>query len=684
MESKKKYERRLKEVIEHRPQELRIAVNGFVLGAQQVSSEFNKQVLAVNVDEPIGFIEVFSEQGVRMLFCDVDQPTEGSVEQKASAEFDSGRTLDLSLSFRGPWPSLNVSYHDPTFATIEESLSIDDEAAPLLSSELGEPASSRHLLAGEMSTRVTRPFVWLRRSLSNWSFWLRPATATALLALVLITSLLLLRTRPTVGPISAAELLAQSTRQEESLAARTDQVRHRTINLEVSVSRQVGTQTGSDTSKVISQQRIEIWQSAEKGITARRLYDDKGQLIAGDWRRADGVQVIYHHGAKPQLKLSQQKSTTLSFDDSWLLDLSARTFNSLVESPQSAHVEERNNVFVISVESVKSVDSSARLIKATLTLNRADLRAIEQVLVVRQGDEIREYRFIESAFEQRPLNAVAPAVFEPDSVLLSSTAPSKIEVPISRLEPNASLSPAPVLATAELEVEVLQLLNQAGADLGEQVSVTRTPNGLFSVQGIVDTSNRKDEILRALSSVKANPAVKVDVQTVAEALKQTKQARSSEQLTFEQAQPVSNVLSADADLRRYFLAKGISGAGLDAEISRFANRAIVHARAALFRASALKRLTDRFSPDELRTLDPEARTKWLSMIREHARAFQNETALLRRELEPVFSGSSALGDGPEQIIDDASLVRAANRLVGFARASNEAVQSLFTLSSSTN
>src|SRR5260370_28502627 len=107
--------------MEHRPQELRIAVNGFILGSQQVSSELSKLALTVKVDEPIGFVEVFSEQGVRLLFLDVDQPTDGSIEQSAVVDFDCGLALDLSLSFRGPWPTLNVSYHDPTFDAVEST-----------------------------------------------------------------------------------------------------------------------------------------------------------------------------------------------------------------------------------------------------------------------------------------------------------------------------------------------------------------------------------------------------------------------------------------------------------------------------------------------------------------------------------------------------------------------------------
>src|SRR5260370_6908262 len=120
-EPKKKQQRRLKEVIEHRPQELRILVNGFLLGAQHVNSEFNKENLSVNIDEHVGFVEVFSEQWIRLLFFDVEQPINGSVEQQANAEFTDGRSLDLNLSFRGTWPVLDVVYHDPTFESLENA-----------------------------------------------------------------------------------------------------------------------------------------------------------------------------------------------------------------------------------------------------------------------------------------------------------------------------------------------------------------------------------------------------------------------------------------------------------------------------------------------------------------------------------------------------------------------------------
>src|SRR6266496_1063530 len=538
VESKRRYQRRFKEMIEHRPQELRIAVNGFVLGAQQVSSEFNKQALAVNVDEPIGFIEVFSEQGVRLLFLDVDQPTDGNIEQTASAEFDCGRKLELSLNFRGPWPALNVAYRDPTFVSAEELQNIteDDETFAVAEEAWTFPGTPVGF-AGRVSQGAQQSIKSLRSVLFGGAFWARPATVTILLAVLLMVAFFALRRSP-VTPLTATQLLDQAVRQEEMLAARTDQVLHRTISLEE--RRVAQSSNGAQTpacvdcpGELLARHRIEVWQSAEKGITARRLYDENGALVAGDWRRSDGVQTIYHHGARPQLKPAPDKrpATSVSFDQVWQLSPSAKEFTSLVANAGPALVEERSNAYVLSAESASSVSTGSgsdrvpvSLIRATLTLSKSDLHPIEETLLITQGSETREYHFLETSFDRRPPSAVAPAVFEPEAELLSSAKPvtpdSKLETPSS-----LPLTPYPFMATAELEVEVLRLLSQAGADLGEQISVTRTSNGLLSVQGIVDTEKRKGEILRALSSVSSNPAVRVDVKSVAEALRGQKPDR---------------------------------------------------------------------------------------------------------------------------------------------------------------
>src|SRR5205823_4595740 len=131
-------------------------------------------------------------------------------------------------------------------------------------------------------------------------------------------------------------------------------------------------------------------------------------------------------------------------------------------------------------------------------------------------------------YERRPTRAVAASVFEPEPQLISDGATGRHgDGALVSPSPHLPVSPSPPIATAELEVEVLRLLHQAGADLGEQLSVTRRPEGELRVEGIVETDQRKQEILRALNSVVSNPAVKVEVNTVAEALKQRERSRPS-------------------------------------------------------------------------------------------------------------------------------------------------------------
>ena len=81
----------------------------------------------------------------------------------------------------------------------------------------------------------------------------------------------------------------------------------------------------------------------------------------------------------------------------------------------------------------------------------------------------------------------------------------------------------PASASADLEVEVLRLLHEARADLGEQISATIGADGLLHVTGIVDTAERKAEIMRALQPVMNHPAVRIEIQTVADALAQQQQ-----------------------------------------------------------------------------------------------------------------------------------------------------------------
>jgi RNA polymerase sigma factor (sigma-70 family) len=666
--------RRLKKVIEHRPQQLRVSVNGFILASHDVSSELNKQTISVKGDEKIGFVEVFSEQEVRLLFANVAPPPDGPAEQSKRVELSEGRELELTVDFAESWPAVHVIYRDPTFAVAKSGVaSLESIVEPKSNASERPPDRAPQESARGLRNKLRALRRDFRLRAPDWRLFLRPATATVIVAALLIVALFVWLRQP-VAPVPVADLLARASAAEEVLAA-GDQVIHRTINFEEK----------KITGELIARRKIEVWQSAEKGITARRLYDEKGSLVAGDWRRADGVQTLYSHGSRPQIKSVPERqgvAASLNFENAWQLLLSAKEFTSLITVPDKIRIEERPAEYLISYSRDASAEASG-IVKVGLVLSRADLHATKETFTLRQGNEVREYTMMEASFERRPLSTVAPSVFEPDAVLLSSLQP---EPPTSKLETNTLAPgpqpPPPVLATAELEVEVLRLLNQAGADMGEQVSVTRTPEGLLEVQGLTQTDRRKRELVSALSPVAGNRAVRLDIQTLDEALaRQPKNKVSSGSISVETTQPSSNTLPIDQELRHYFAGRNVPEAQVEEGIRQFADRTLRRSLQMLKHAAALNALAQRFSPEELRTMDPDAKAKWLLLIKQHAERVQQETAILRREVAPIFPAvASQKVNEPVEIQSDADLARAVQQLFGVCSENDRAIRLAFSIS----
>ncbi len=715
-----KLRRRVKDTLVHKPRELCVSVNGYALGSQLVGSERSELNLIVDQDEHVSFVEVFSEQKIRLLMMAIDAlPPDGPGEQVTHVRLSDQRTLELRLRFLSPSPTIQVVYVDPHFSEPLEPVALDDDeplsvlenatAITVASDEsrsdlpaaadlpalrdYSRPRPSIRSLVALTAAKVARAV----KGVAGSNFWSKPAFVTAVFAvMMLVATVMVYRHRP-ASALVAANLLKQSADSEEAIATNRNQVVHRTINVEE--RRVAQTSNGTQTSgcdgcgELIARRKIEIWQSAEKGISARRLYDEKNQLIAGDWRRADGVQTLYHHGARPKLQLNPEKGgiAALNFENVWQFSPSAKEFSSLI-SNTSARVEERSDTYIISAEPLKSADGytpsgspsvssvvSSDLVRATLVLKRADLHAIEQTIVLRQRTETREYRFTETSFEQKSPPTVAPSVFEPEPELLSA---AKLETPNSILETASPAVPlTTVTATPELEVEVLQRLNQAGALLGEQVSLTRTREGLLRVQGIVETDQRKREIINALGSVANDPAVRVELQTVNEAVARQKPSTSGG-VTVQQLESSKSTITVDSELRKYFSSnKGLSGDQLEQQIRVFSDRMMSHSRQARRHALALKQITERFSAEELRSLDPAARAQWRTLVSEHARAFQQELSALRRELQPVFAAGGASEERSDlEIASEADFARAARRLFDLAAGNDDAVRTAFSIS----
>ena len=311
--------------------------------------------------------------------------------------------------------------------------------------------------------------------------------------------------------------------------------------------------------------------------------------------------------------------------------------------------------------------------EAVLTLNAENYAPHSISIVTVENGERLEYRLTRTSIEAIERTPDVAKLFESSAndVALIGKSDARHPTPDPLVSTPNTLPPTPVAASADLEVEVLRLLHQAGADLGEQVNVSREANGPVRVTGIVDSEQRKNEILRALQTVAGNPAVSIDVKTVAEAMAERRDKRDPSRVTtVEGVEVAADTFPAYQDLRARMS---------DEEARVFAARMVSRSHSAMRHAWALKRLLSQFSASDLAKLQPEAHAKWIALIKSHARAFENESRNLRSQLEPIFGAGGAGGSSAGPITDDASLMRAVERLVALAGTNYEVVRSAFTV-----
>jgi hypothetical protein len=372
--------------------------------------------------------------------------------------------------------------------------------------------------------------------------------------------------------------------------------------------------------------------------------------------------------------------------------LSAASYKSWSDSLYSKTEEvttgtNTNGTEILTIKTTPTISvSDGRIIEARFAVRAGDYHPIELNIKTKTADSEQEFDLVEQDFAVVSLKDVDPSVFaDPTKIETASTVGTKSEPgtvvtgspETADANTTAGLPVPNVHATTADEVEVLDRLHQIGADISEQLTVTRTADGRLLVEGLVETDKRKSEILRALAPVSNNPALRIKVQTIEEATRALqKQKQQTLPGTIDRVEVEKGALPVDSDLREYF-AK--NGGDTDEQIRRFASRILGHSQSALFQASALNRMANRFNADQLRTLDPAARTKWLNILKGYAAVVRRETAALRGELQPIFGGMAEANG--ESVTSDSDLIASARRLYELASANDRVIRSAFTISS---
>lgn len=654
------------EILEHRPRILSVAVDGKIVASHQIQSQ--RDVLTARVERPLetGFVEVFSEQGVRFAQLSMDpMPPAGPHRRVQHIDLSDDRWLELRLTFDGVGLGCEVVYFD---AALAAGWNPEVGAEQFSTLSLHE-----HRWTAERQARIARGKI--ARWLEVMQTTLQPITPSPVLAWSFIVTAavgvggyLVLHNGKTISPLSAGDVLNRSIEAEvASLKGKTE---HQVLRFEET----------SIHGEVRQQGTIEVWRDGDGRRYMRQLFDANHRMIAAEWEQSDGKR----SGFASSNSAKHEKDSEELADGLWKQDLSVCAYRVLSES--NAHVRPVNDGYELTIAEPDA--AHPELISATLTFDR-NLHPIREVIQVRKGDDVREAHFIQADYERKVSSKVPDTIFAPPHESLDF---NNRKMPVaSSSRTSVSRTTASDLDLSQLYISVLYQLSNLHADTSDPIEVERTSVQRIRVEGMLSDERRRQEILACLNQIKDRQFLELYL---------TSRSITSEKRA-PQKQPIAKTVSsfdvaqteapADAVLRTVFQAQGMSGAILDDSVHKFSRDILAHAQAALQHASILNRLGSGLNPSTLRRVDFESQARWTELVIRHTNALDHELQSINQELRQISfpredrnaeDMSHLLIETPEQFAVQANklLIKAQNlnRTVGDIFAIGHATNSTFT------
>jgi DNA-directed RNA polymerase specialized sigma24 family protein len=645
-------ERKWARIHEHRPRTLMIAVNGQVIAYHDVRSEHNRLSARIEHTAKAQFVEVFSEQNVRLALIDVSEPPpDGPPLSLQRIALSDARWLELSLSYDGLGLQSEVTYFDPALssAVVEE----DAEAPlPVFARERQEPAEALGLLQG------------LRALRARAAELLRTMVPTSAMAWALVIAIAV--------SVGSYVTYRHAQSRMEAVQILDDSIRLQNLNLQGQTEHQVLRIEESSLDGAILQQGVVVlWRDGDGSRYIRRLYDARSHEVALAWRNKTEKAGSRRQGTGKEAT----EMLASAIGQYWEQDLSAQAFATIGDSA----LELRHSDGGYELSRQGATPAHPELISATLVLD-PNLHPIRQVMRVRAGGEVRELRFIQADYQRRPSGSVPDATFAPESDPLPSARRGR---PTSAGRAR-NLGGEGNAQQAELEIGVLYQLHTLGADTAVPIEVLRSSDGRVQVSGTVPTDALRDQIARQLSGLGGHELLDLRIASSRDLKLAHGGLRGSAPIeAYEVSQPG---FAADERIRRHFSAEGLSGDRLDAAVAQFSRDALQHAQGALQHAYALDRLGSSVSAEELRTMRLPFQQEWTGMVDSHATGLEAELRSLHAQLAAIWSTGgepAAMNREAISIDDPVHFARVAAVLLRQVRELNQHTGELFASSGKT-
>ncbi|WP_158792089.1 RNA polymerase sigma factor [Granulicella sp. L60] len=599
--------KKLRAAREHRPKTLEIAVDGHVHGAQKVTSALSRFQILLEPSTTPKYISILSEQGHSLLYVDLQhQGFPGFYPLRTEIPFSDERFLVLELNPSASGSVIELTYYDPALEVLEESWIFEEERLPIFQPRSVEiPDASAHPVSHRQLWR--RLLSWLSNAEIRFHIGLFAALGmAAILALALPW-----RKQPRIASHDvpgAISLLAQSERTAR-IAIPVGGASRRTFALEVR----------DDRGKVIESATVQELHDDAFERRAIRMVGADHKLLAGRWSDASGKSTTYtpKDGMRHQ---APDKPAADILNDAWSQIPEASDFDRLIGKVDKLRVERRRNDYQL-VYGTPQHSAPPSLIYADIVLSGTDLHPTSETLRLRRGKVTREYHFRELTYEILRADQVVDGDFDPS-------------VPLSDLRSSLNLNPG-LSSSTHLTLEALQLLNSLGPDVERIVNLERRSDGTVELNGVFPTSVEKTSVSRVFQSLKSGNQLKIDLHSSDEPVPSRKKEQPVSMESLESIAVDTRRIPFDDQIRPILAHDGLAETSLEDRI-RTLSRDVTFNSAELHREGwSIAQIAGRdFSLGELRSMAPEDKTLWLTLLEKHIHSFNEHLVALRAELAP--------------------------------------------------
>lgn len=361
----------------------------------------------------------------------------------------------------------------------------------------------------------------------------------------------------------------------------------------------------------------------------------------------------------------------------WPMNFSLASFGRLIAARgnSTATANKQGNVFALHFPFAPNHESG--ISEVQLLVQARNYAPVGLSLFTAASGE--EYRFTRETLTMEPRTTELARLFGapdvPERVRTHAAASIPKLAPLTYENSKASIE----------EVRLAAALHKADACMGEEIRIFPMSDGSLVVQGLVDRSERRDEIREVLRAV--DPALRAQIYLPRELKSGSQLFRSPFKALEPPMGPQSQSGATLADLSsqrmpmyqelyEHFSKPGMSPEEAEKQINAFSNEAVTLARQTFLHAWALKKLDEEFSERRTADLNPASLPEIEHMRRDHrewiATLSHRQSAMLSQVMP---TSVSVLADSISTSANDA------DTLIRLAQEQNELVRALFTVSS---